>query len=303
MNKCVYNINMEGKMKKMIIATDSCSDLTAEQVKTLDIRVIPLSVEIEGKSYFHYPDEREIAIKDFYQLLRDKKVAKTSLINVGKFLEFFEVFIKEDVEVLYIGFSSALSGTFHSSQIAAGELKEQYPNSKIVTVDSLCASMGQGLLVWHASQLAKSGNSIDEIAEWIESTKLNICHLFTVDDLGTLKRGGRLSESAAFLGTLLKVKPILHVSNEGKLVPVKKARGRSSSLSTMVEMMEKKITNSKDQTIFISHGDCLDEALLVGKMIQDKYQVKDIIYNHIGPIIGAHSGPGTIAVFFLGNER
>jgi DegV family protein with EDD domain len=290
-------------MKKWILTTDSCSDLPNELVKSMDLRVIPLSVSIEGNSYFHYPDERELKISDFYEMLRAKKVAKTSLVNVGEFLAFFEPLIKSGNDILYIGFSSALSGTFQSSQIAAKELMEEYPDSKIITIDSLSASMGQGLLVWHAWNEAKKGLKMVEVASWVESNKLNHCHLFTVDDLGTLKRGGRLSETAAFLGTLLKVKPILHVSNEGKLVPLKKARGRQSSLTTIVDLMDGVITNSNQQTIFISHGDAMEDATFVGNMIKEKYQVKEVVYHEIGPIIGAHSGPGTIAVFFVGNHR
>lgn len=290
-------------MSKWILATDSCSDLPNTLVESMNLQVIPLSVTIENKTYFHYPDERELSIGIFYDMLRNKKVAKTSLINVGEFLAFFEPMLKAGNDILYIGFSSALSGTFQSSQIAAQELAETYPDRKIITVDSLSASMGQGLLVWHAFQEKQSGKSIEEVAKWVEENKLNHCHLFTVDDLGTLKRGGRLSETAAFLGTLLKVKPILHVSNEGKLVPVKKARGRQSSLTTIVELMKPLIKNSESQTIFISHGDSIEDATAVGKMIQTEFKIKDIVYNNIGPIIGAHSGPGTISVFFVGNSR
>ena len=290
-------------MKKIIFTTDSCSDLTNEMAKQMDLQVIPLSVEIDGKVYRHYPDERELSINKFYGMLRDKKIAKTSLVNVGSFIEFFEPMIKAGNEVLYIGFSSALSGTFQSAKIAADELKGQYPESKIVVVDSLSASMGQGLLIWYAYLMKKDGKTIDEIAMWVEKNKLNLCHLFTVDDLGTLKRGGRLSDTQAFLGTLLKIKPILHVSNEGKLVPLKKARGRKFSLESMVELVGERITNPKEQTIFISHGDCEAEAREVGQMMIDKFQVKEIIYGTVGPVIGAHSGPGTIAIFFLGSHR
>ncbi|HOI47307.1 MAG TPA: DegV family protein [Bacilli bacterium] len=290
-------------MSKWVLATDSCSDLPNSLVESMNLKVIPLSVTIENKTYFHYPDERELSIEAFYDMLRNKKVAKTSLINVGEFLAFFEPILKEGNDILYIGFSSALSGTFQSSQIAAQELAETYPDRKIITVDSLSASMGQGLLVWHAYQEKLSGKSIEEVAKWIETNKLNLCHLFTVDDLGTLKRGGRLSETAAFLGTLLKVKPILHVSNEGKLVPIKKARGRQSSLTTIVELMRSLIVNPESQTIFISHGDSMEDAAAVGTMIQTEFKIKDIVYNNIGPIIGAHSGPGTISVFFVGNSR
>jgi DegV family protein with EDD domain len=290
-------------MQKWIIATDSCADLTAAQVESMKLAVIPLSVEMDGKTYFHHPDERELSVADFYTKLRDKVVATTSLINVGEFMQFFGDLLEKNLDVLYIGFSSGLSGTYQSAQIALKELKDQYPDRKILTVDSLCASMGQGLLVWHAWNQKQTGKTMEETASWVENNKLHVCHLFTVDDLGTLKRGGRLSESAAFLGTLLKVKPILHVTNAGKLVALQKARGRKSSLSTMVELMGERITEPRQQTVFISHGDCLEEAEQVGQMIASQFQVQTIVYNTIGPIIGAHSGPGTIAVFFLGNGR
>jgi len=290
-------------MKKMIFVTDSCSDLNNEMVKEMELGIVPLSVEIEGNVYRHYPDERELSIQKFYTLLRDKKIAKTSLVNVGAFMEFFEPILKAGDDILYIGFSSALSGTLQSSKVAAEELRPQYPDSKIVIVDSLSASMGEGLLIWYAFQMKKAGKSIEEIAQWLEENKLNLCHLFTVDDLGTLKRGGRLSDTQAFLGALLKIKPILHVSDEGKLVPLKKARGRDFSLVAMVDLIGERITDSESQTVFISHGDCLEEAKTVGKMIQDRFKVKKIIYGVIGPVIGAHSGPGTIAVFFMGSHR
>ncbi len=290
-------------MNKFVIATDSCSDLPNYFVKEHDLHVIPLTVEINGNSYQHYPDERELKISDFYQMLRDKKVAKTSLVNVGQFLTFFEPLLQLGKDILYVGFSSALSGTLQSARTAASELKETYPNQKIVIVDTLAASMGEGLLVYYAVQLRKQEKSIEEVQKWLEDHKLNLIHLFTVDDLGTLRRGGRLSDTKALIGHILKIKPILHVSDEGKLVPIKKARGRQFSLDSMLELVDEKMENPKDQIVFISHGDSLADAQYVGNHIKEKYQIKEVIYNHIGPIIGAHSGPGTIAVFFLGNTR
>jgi DegV family protein with EDD domain len=290
-------------MNKVILTTDSCADLTQEQVTAMDIKTIPLSLTMDGKTFFHYPDERELSINNFYEALREKKVAQTSLVNVAQFLAFFEQFLIEGYDILYVAFSSALSGTYQSSVIAAEELKEKYPNQKIVLVDSLCASAGLGLLVMKAYEALKAGKEIELIKAQLESTKLNLCHLFTVADLGTLNRGGRLSNAQAFVGTLLKLKPILHVNNEGKLVALQKVRGRRSSLEMMVELIGERIKDPKEQTIIISHGDTLEEAQTVGAMIKENYGVKDIIYNIIGPIIGAHSGPGTIAVFFMGKYR
>lgn len=290
-------------MKSFVMATDSCADLPQKLVEEMELKIVPLSVEIEGKNYFHYPDERELKVKDFYSMLRNKKVAKTSLVNVGSFLDFFESFLKEGKDILYIGFSSALSGTYQSSVVAKEELLKQYPDRKIITVDSLSASMGQGLLIYHAWQESLKDKSIEDVAKWVEKHKLNHIHVFTVDDLGTLRRGGRLSDVSAILGTILRIKPILHVTDEGKLVPLRKARGRNFSLEQMVDLIENNIENPTKQTMFISHGDCLEEAMEVGHKIKEKYKVKDIIYNDVGPIIGAHSGPGTIAIFFVGKKR
>lgn len=290
-------------MEKFIIITDSCSDLPIELVNELSLHVLPLSVDVDGKSYYNYPDEREITNKDFYDLLRNKRIAKTSQLNSNDFIEYFEKYLQENYDILYIGFSSALSGTYNSSRLAAIELNEKYPNRNIVTIDSLSASMGQGLLLYFACNMKKEGKSLEEIANWVEENKLKLCHLFTVGELGTLKRGGRLSASVALIGTLLNVKPILHVSDEGKLIPLTKARGRKSSLEKLIDLMEDKIENPTNQTIFISHGDCFEEAEFVGNKIKERYGVKDIIFGYIGPVIGAHAGPGTIAIFFIGNSR
>lgn len=286
-----------------IIVTDSCSDLTLKMVEEMQMEAIPLSVEIEGTFFKHYPDEREMSVKAFYDQLRDKKIASTSLVNVGTYLEYFEEKLLQGKDILYIAFSSALSGSYQSSVIASNELMIKYPDRKIIVIDSLSASMGQGLLVWYAFLKQKEGLSIEDVTIWIESHKLNLIHLFTVDDLGTLKRGGRLSGAQALLGSLLKVKPVLHVTNEGKLVPIKKARGRKTSLQIIVDLMKDKVEDSKKQTIFISHGDDIDDAKYVGKLIEEQIGVKHIEYGYIGPVIGAHSGPRTIAVFFMGKQR
>ncbi len=289
--------------RKFIIATDSCSDLTQQQVTDMKIEVVPLSVEIKGEVHFHYPDERNLKIKTFYEELRNKEVAKTSLINVGQFIEFFEPFLKEGKDILYVGFSSALSGTVQSARLAAETLLADYPDRKLLVVDSLCASMGQGLLVYYTYLEANKGKTIEEVRDFVEDNKLKLVHIFTVDDLGTLKRGGRLSGAAALVGSLLKVKPVLHVDNEGRLVPVKKARGRRTSLETLVELVKERANDLENQTIFISHGDDVKDAEFTAELIKNEIGYKNVVYGVIGPVIGAHSGPGTIAVFFLGNYR
>lgn len=290
-------------MKQYILATDACSDLTAQIVKKHDIAIIPMMLELEGKSYFHHLDERELKLKDFYQQLREKKSSRTSLVNIGEFVTFFGDLLKQGKDILYVALSSALSGTYQSAMMAIDMLKDEYPNQKIIVVDSLSASFGEGYLVWRAALLKEEGKSIGEVAKWLEENKYNLRHLFTVEELGTLRRGGRLSGTAAFFGTLLGVKPILHVTLEGKLAVLHKAVGRKKSLTEMVNIMKEQTVDAENQTVFIAHGDCLDEAKEVGGLINASMKVKDIVYSVIGPVIGSHSGPGTIAVFFMGNKR
>ncbi len=290
-------------MRPYVIVADSCMDLPPQVVEKLELRVIPLSVEIEDHSYFHYPDERELSVRDFYRMMRDKKVGKTSLISVGAFEVLFTDLVKEGLDILYIAFSSGLSGTYQSAMIAKDMVISQHPEARIEIVDSLGASMGLGLLVHTAGQQRLAGRTLDDVVAHAEATKLTINHFFTVDDLGTLKRGGRLSDVQAFLGTLLQVKPVLHVNNQGKLVPFVKAKGRRHSLQTIIDVMANYIIDPQSQTIFISHGDVTEDADFVAQKIKEKYQVADVLIHPIGPIIGAHSGPGTIAVFFYGRQR
>lgn len=290
-------------MRDYVIITDSTTDLTTEIIKELDITVIPMEFNIDGKSYLNYSDERDISYKDFYKDLRNGKSSTTSLINSATFTELFEPILRNGKDILYIAFSSGLSGTYNSSCIAVQTLNEKYPNSKIYVVDSLSASMGEGLLVYHAANKKNAGMDIDELRDWVEDNKLKLCHWFTVDDLHHLKRGGRVSSAAAIVGTMLNIKPVLHVDNEGHLIPVEKVRGRKLSITSLLKMMEKTVTKPEEQTIFISHGDCIEDAEYLAKLIKEKLNVKDIKINYIGPVIGSHSGPGTVALFFLGTER
>jgi len=290
-------------MNKFQLLTDSCVDLPSGFVEELDVKVIPLSFSIQDKEYLNYLDERELSNQQFYQLLRERVISKTTQINEYRFIEFFEPFLQEGYDILYIGFSSALSGTYNSSVQAANELQTKYPNQKIITIDSLAASMGQGLLVTYAARLKKEGKSLEEIVKWVEDNKRKICHLFTVGDLNYLRRGGRLSYSKALLGTILRVKPLLHVSNEGKLVQTGMKRGRMSALDAMISRLVETIENPEGQTIFISHGDCLDDAEYVKEQIKAKLPVGEIMIHYIGPVIGSHSGLDTLAIFYYGNDR
>lgn len=290
-------------MRDYVIITDSTTDLTQDLINELGIFVIPMEFNIQGKTYLNYADERDITYKEFYDILRKGGSSSTSLINSSIFMDIFERFLNEGKDILYLGFSSALSGTYNSSCIAAQALQEKYPDNKIYTVDTLSASMGEGLLVYHAVAKKNAGMNIDDLRNWVEDNKLNLCHWFTVDDLNHLKRGGRVSATSAFLGTMLSIKPVLHVDNEGRLIPVEKVRGRKIALSTIFKMMEKTGVDLENQTIFISHGDCIEDAESLAQNIREKFNVKDIKIGYIGPVVGSHSGPGTIALFFFGNER
>ncbi len=291
------------KMNEYVIITDSCGDLPVDLLKELKVEVIPLSVMINGVTYFNYPDERDITFKAFYNLLREKKMSTTSQLNPEQFVDKFKGFLDAGMDILSISFSSQLSGTYESSVVARDLLQKQYPGQRIVTIDSKCASMGQGLLIYYAQKKHLEGQTIDEVATWCEANKLKVSHLFTVGDLNHLRRGGRLSSGKAFLGTLINIKPLLNVNLEGKLVQTGMARGRRQALNRLVERMRLTIENPREQTIFISHGDCLEDVGYLEEQIQLKIPVNGIIVHYIGPVIGSHSGLGTIAIFYLGNDR
>jgi len=235
--------------------------------------------------------------------MRKGEMVDTSLIDMSTCSDIFEGILKRGNDVLYIGFSSALSGSYNAGAMVADSLRDAYPERKIDTIDSLSASMGEGLLVYHAAQQRRAGKTIDQVYTWLMENRLHLCHWFTVDDLFHLKRGGRISAATALVGTMLGVKPVLHVDDEGKLVSVGKVRGRRKSLEALVDEMEKTCTNPTEQVVFISHGDCVEDAQYVERIVRERLNVKDVQINYVDPVIGAHSGPGTIALFFLGSQR
>jgi DegV family protein with EDD domain len=290
-------------IKDYVIFTDAASDLPAERIKAQHISVIPMHFEIEGKSYQHYPDGRELGYSKFYEMLRSGNMAKTSQINSSVFLDCFESVLKSGLDILYIAFSSGLSGTYQSSVIAAKELMEKYPERKVYCVDSRCASAGEGMLVYHAALKKQEGLNIDELNDWVLQNRNHLCHWFTVNDLNYLRRGGRVSASSAVLGTMLSVKPILHVDKEGHLILREKTRGRRKSLESLAGHMEKFCVKPKEQTIFIGHGDSFNDAVILSIMVKQRFAVKDVVISNIGPIIGAHTGPDVIALFFFGGEK
>ena len=290
-------------MGEYVILTDSSADLSAKMVAELGVEVIPLSFTMEEQTYHNWPDNREMDPGDFYRRLREGAMATTAAVNVAEYTQAMEPILKQGKDVLVLAFSSGLSATCNSARIAAGELSEQYPDRTVFVVDTLCASLGQGLLVWYAARQKQAGKTIEEVRDWTEEHKLNLCHWFTVDDLMFLKRGGRISAATAVLGTMLAIKPVMHVDNEGHLIKVGTARGRNASLKALVDHMEQTVLDLKDQVIFISHGDCLSDARKVADDVKARFGVETVIINYVGPVIGAHSGPGTVALFFMGSER
>jgi len=243
-------------MREYKILTDSTTDLSPQLVAQTGVTVLPMTYTIGEKSYRNDPEETDLSSGDFYDMLRGGAMSTTSQINVETFREVAGKMARDGFDVLYVGFSSGLSGTFNSARIAFEDLSAEYPEHKFLAVDSLCASMGEGLLVYHAAQQQKAGRSIEETARWLEENKLHLAHWFTVDDLNHLKRGGRVSGAAAFFGTMLNIKPVLHVDDAGHLIPMEKVRGRKASLDALVAHMEKDAVDPASQTVFISHGDC-----------------------------------------------
>lgn len=285
-----------------VIFTDSCCDLPLNFIKDNNIELISLRVKYESEEF---PDDlgQSIKYKDFYEKIKSGVIATTSQANAFYFEEEFRKQVKLNKSIIYIGFSSALSGCVNSARIAKEIIEEELPQADITIIDSKSASLGLGLLVYKAAEMIKEEKSKEEIVKWIEENKLKVNHWFTVDDLNHLKRGGRISSTVAIVGTMLNIKPIMHVNKEGKLIPVTKVKGRKKSIKDLFERLKCNIVNPKEQTIFISHGDCLQEAEILKNLILSEYEVKNCIINYIGPVIGSHSGPGTIALFFIGNSR
>ena len=282
------------------IFTDSCCDFSPEFYEKLDLRYVPLSLEFRGQVT---DDRNDDSLKELYDGLRAGEPAKTSAINPTRWSEAMEPVLAAGQDILVLAFSSGLSTTYQSAVIAAEELKESYPDRTIRVVDTLSASLGQGLLVWYACQKRDAGMSLDEVANWVEENKLHLCHWFTVDDLMHLKRGGRVSAATAVMGTMLQIKPVLHVDDEGHLINVSKSRGRKASLNALADRMVQTCLPGENDTIFISHGDCLEDAEYVGNLLKERCGVKNVIINYVGAVIGSHTGPGVVALFFLGQQR
>lgn len=285
-----------------IICTDSSCDLSPSYIDAHPLKVLGLMYTINGET-FEDDNFRAITPKSFYDRIRQGQTSKTTLINTERYVEFFTPILQQGEDILYVGFSSGLSGSVQSAMIAANQLKEQFPQRDIRVVDTLAASLGQGLLVHYALANQSKGMSLADNAKWLEDHKLNLAHWFTVDDLNHLRRGGRISATTAILGTMLSIKPVMHMDNEGHLIAMSKTRGRKQSLKALVEEMGRLVVHPEAQDIFISHGDCLEDAQYVGSLIQQRFPVQSITYHEVGPVIGSHTGPGVVALFFMGDHR
>ena len=289
-------------MRDYIIATDSCCDFDENLIRELDLTVIPLSVHLGQDHFRNYPGEMPES-HVFYTRLSKGEPAQTSAPNVEAFKDAFRPFLEAGKDVLYLGFSSALSATYQNAAMAVEEVREAFPDAVIRAVDTLCASMGQGLLVDLAVQEKRKGKSLEEVVSFVRETIPHLCHWFTVGDLSQLRRGGRLSAGKAIVGNLLNIKPVLHVDHEGRLVPMESAKGRKKSVEALVRHMEETAIAPETQRIYISHGDCLGDAEVLAAAIQSKLGVASVTIGDVGPVIGAHAGLGTLALFFLGKER
>ena len=290
-------------MRDYVIMTDSCCDLTDQMARDLELEVLPLTMHMDGQDYPNDLAGTAISNQEFYKRIRAGKLATTSAVNVGQFQDAMRRVLESGRDIVCVCFSSALSTTYQSAVIAAEDLRAEFPEAEIHVMDSLSASLGQGLLLYLAVEQKRKGLTAAELAKWVEDNRLTVCHWFTVDDLNFLKRGGRVSATTALLGTMLSIKPIMHTSDEGKLVPVSKARGRKAAIAALLDKIEALGIHPERQTMFICHADCEEDAKAVAQTIQDRFGTPTVHINYIGPVIGSHTGPNTMGIFFVGTQR
>ena len=291
-------------MAEYIISTDTSCDFPLEYVKQHQLLLVTLFYSIDGVTGENGCPSSDV-LKNFYDKMRAGSMTKTQQASIEDTEKVFREILMEGNDILHIAFSSGLSGTANAARLAAENMMEEFPGRKIIVIDSLCASLGQGLLVDYALKLQQQGKTMEETAKWLEDHIQNICHLFTVEDLKYLQRGGRISKTTALVGTMIGIKPVLHVDPEGKLVSISKVRGRKQSIQALVNKMEENIGKYRDekQPIFISHGDCIEDANYLAELVKERFGYDEFLINDVGPTIGAHSGPGTLALFFMGETR
>ncbi len=291
-------------MRDFVIVTETTADLPASYIEENGLVTVPLYYQVEETVY---GEEKHLELKEFFDAMRNGATPTTSASNPDNIRRTYIELIENGKDILHLAFTSGLSCSYNNAAFVAEDLKEDYPDAKITVIDTLCASMGQGLIVNSAVQMKKDGKSMDEIAEWVEAKKLNVCHQVTVEDLIYLYRGGRLKKSSAVLGTIINIKPLIHVTNEGKLLSFDKVRGRKKSLNTLVDNMIAAIDgydyDVENEWVYISHGDCQEDAEYVKKQIEERIGVKKFMINYLSPTIGSHAGPGTVALFFYGKAR
>lgn len=286
------------------IVTDSSCNLIEDMIDDFGLHILPLTFMVDGTQYQSYLKGAHTDLKQFYTMMRENKVITTSLPNLADSEKLMRGLLEAGRDVLYLGFSSGLSGTYEATELLIKDLTHEFPERTLYAVDTLAASGGEGLLIYHAVQRARAGATIDEVRDWVEQNKLHLAHWFTVDDLMFLFRGGRVSKTSAWAGTMLNIKPIMHVDDEGHLIPLEKVRGRKKSLNALVDHMEETARAPiEEQMVFITHGDCIEDAEYVADLVRTRFGVKDVVINYVDPVIGAHSGPGTIALFFLADRR
>lgn len=285
------------------IVTDSACNLPNAVIDKYDLHIVSMDFLVDGKPYPSYVKGEENDLQRFYTMMRNKEHIKTSAANAQKWTEVIEPILQAGQDVLVMAFSSALSVTAQEAFNACNGLREKYPERQILAVDTLCAALGEGLLVTYACQMREQGSNLTDTYQWVEDNKCKLCHWFTVDDLFFLKRGGRVSAATAVLGTMLGIKPVMHVDDEGRLINVAKARGRKSSLDALVDQMEKTAIEPEKQLIYVTHGDCLEDAEYLAQQCRERLHVKDVMINILDPVIGSHAGPGTASIFFMGEHR
>lgn len=287
-------------MREYVITTDSTVDLSKDYFEDHNIEVLSLTYTLDGAVY---EDLNGLPSAEFYGRVRNGAMPTTSQVTPEQGAALFRRIAARGKDILHIAFSSGLSGTYNSMSVAAKEVMEEYPEVRIEVVDSLCASSGEGMLLYYAVKLKEEGKSMDEVLNWVRENILHICHNFTVDDLFHLHRGGRVSKATAIVGTMINIKPILHVDDEGHLINIGKVRGRKKSLIALVDRMEEQMKGFQNDIVFISHGDCIEDAEFVKKQVEKRFGIHNFVINPVGSVIGSHSGPGTLALFFLGNPR
>lgn len=290
-------------MNDFVIITDSTGDLTPALIEESGVQVIPMEFTLNGKNYRNWPDERDLTSDAFYQALREGGTATTAQVNIVTYCDTAEPFLKAGQDVLFLIFSSGLSGSFHSCLLASEELREKYPERKILSVDTRAAAMGEGLLVFYAALEKQKGATMEQVAAWTEAHRDHLCHWFTVDELSYLRRGGRLSSTGAVVGTMLNIKPVLHVDDEGHLIVVEKVRGRRQSLDAMLRHLNETITDGESPVVFIAHGDCREDAEYLAGQLRGTHGIQRIEFGRVGPVIGAHTGPGILTLFYMGSKK